>query len=110
MKPSNPLKDIKTLVSANLCRFNDNALEDAHNDFMWGPEKMKQCLLKLNDRLHSNNPEKNHFYKTEPYRNFPNTKMDYYKIRNGLDGNRIYIHLYINPQSGELIISSFKEL
>jgi len=36
--------------------------------------------------------------------------MDYYKVRNGFEGNSIYIHFYIHNVSGKLIISSFKRL
>jgi len=74
---------------------------------------MVRCLLKLNDRLYRTNPGKNHFHKTKRHREFPPdppTMMDYYKIKNGLEGNRIYTHFYIHPISGQLIISSFKRL
>ncbi len=71
---------------------------------------MNRVVLGLNDRDYSVSPEKNHFYKTDPHETIPNTMMDYYKVRNGLEGNSIYIHLYINNMSGQLIISSFKRL
>ncbi len=71
---------------------------------------MNAVMLRLNDRYHSLSPEKNHFYKTEPHNQFPNTMMDYYKVRNGFEGNSIYIHFYIHNVSGKLIISSFKRL
>lgn len=71
---------------------------------------MVRCLLRLNDRLYLNDPEKNHFYKTEVHTLFAPTMMDYYKIKKGPEGNSIYSHFYINSRSGMLIIPSFKEL
>ncbi len=109
-RPFYPLRELKSLIKANLFRFNDNALMDAHNFFGWGPEQMKGIILKLNDRWHRSDPYKNHFYKTKPHKTIPNTQMDYYKIQNGPEGNMIYTHLYIHPTRNLLIISSFKEL
>jgi hypothetical protein len=109
-KPYYPIKDVKLLIKANHFHFNDNALEDGYNCFRWGPEQMSATILRLNDRWYLSDPSKNHFYKTEPHSTIPNTKMDYYKIQNGLEGNKIYTHLYIHPTSNMLVISSFKEL
>lgn len=109
-KPHYPLKDIKSLIKANHYRFNPNALESGHWDFGWGPTEMTKVILRLNDRWYKSNPEKNHFYKTKPHKTIPNTKMDYYKVKNGYEGHSIYTHLYIRIESGMLIISSFKEL
>jgi len=110
-KPYYPLRDVKNLLRCNHFEFTDDALESGHNDFEWGGSEMTQALLRLNDRLHKLDPEKNHYYKTKPHRFYPNTMMDYYKIRNGHEGNRIYTHLCVYAGgSGKLIISSFKEL
>ncbi len=110
MEPFYPLKDVKALLKANHYQLNDPPLQDAHNHFMWGPKDIKKCLLRLNDKLHKNDPEKNHYHKTEQHREFPATKMDYYKIRNAPEGNMVYTHFYIRGFDGKLIISSFKRL
>ncbi|MGL1932200.1 MAG: type II toxin-antitoxin system MqsR family toxin [Desulfotalea sp.] len=109
-KPHYQLKTIKALINFNKYRFQDNALETGSDDFGWGGIEMSKVILKLNERWHQDNPSKNHFYKTEIHTSFPNTKMDYYKIMNGLEGNSIYTHFYIHPDSEMLVISSFKEL
>ena len=112
LRPTYPISTVKRLLRANNFRINTNALQGAYDDFGWGQDEITKCLLKLNDKYYIDEPSKNHFYKFEPHRNFPNTNtmMDYYKIENGLEGNRVYTHLYIHPNSGKLIISSFKEL
>jgi hypothetical protein len=109
-KPYYPLKDIKNLVREGAVRINIDVQSDAWDDFGFKPSDIKKCILKLNDREHSKNREKNHFWKTEPYKRFPETMMDYYKANNIMTGINVYTHFYIHPNSGELIISSFKEL
>ena len=109
-KPTYPLKAVKTLLKINHYQINPDVAQDAYDDFGWGDAAVIKCLLKLNDKLHTDNPAKNHFYKTEPHDKFPSTMLDYYKICNGLEGNKIYTHIYIHPTSGKLVISSFKEL
>jgi len=109
-KPAYPVKDVKSLLKNNNFRINPDALQDAFDDFGWGQGEIVKCLLKINDRYHRDDPSKNHFYKVEEHRQFPNTKMDYYKIKNGFEGNQVYTHFYIHPVSGKLVISSLKEL
>lgn len=109
-KPSYPIKDIKNLLRINHFWVNQDALQDAHNDFGWGRPEIAKCLLRLNDRYYRDDRSRNHFYKTKPHKGYPNTMMDYYKIKNASEGNKVYTHLYIHPNSGRLIISSFKEL
>jgi hypothetical protein len=104
------LTKVKALLRANHYRFNDDVLQDAHYDFCWGRDEMVKALLRLNDRPYGSNPVKNHFHKTKEHTEYPNTMMDYYKIQNGPEGNRIYTHFYMHPTTGALIISSFKEL
>ena len=110
-KPHYSLEDdVKPRLVARLFLFNDDVLEDGNWFFRWGGEQMRNALLTLNDEWYKSDPENNHFYKTEPYHTFPNTMMDYYKITNGPEGNSIYTHFYIHPNTGRLVISSFKEL
>jgi hypothetical protein len=66
--------------------------------------------LKLNDKDYSADKENNHFYKKEAHRHIPNTMMDYYKAKNIMDGESVYIHLYIQNSNGKVVISSFHEL
>jgi hypothetical protein len=98
------------LIKQDKVRINQNAIRTALDDFGWQIDDIKRCLLKLNNRYHFSDTDKNHFYKTEEHRYIPNTKMDYYKAKNIMEKMSVYTHLYIHPESGELIISSFKEL
>jgi len=45
-----------------------------------------------------------------PHRRFSDTMLDYYKAKNIMEKASVYAHFYIHPDSGKLIISSFKEL
>ena len=109
-KPHYPLSTVKGLIRQGEILIRQNAIESALNDFGWTTVEIKKCLLKLNDKYHPDDREKNRFYKTEDHRNFPHTKMDYYKCQNIMEGMNVYTHFYIHPDSGKLIISSFKEL
>jgi hypothetical protein len=104
------LKDVKALIRANDVLIRNNAIRHALNDFGWNASDIKNCLLKLTDRLYSTNKDKNHFHKTVAHTKFPNTMMDYYKAQNIMDGINVYTHFYLHPDNGKLIISSFKEI
>jgi hypothetical protein len=108
--PHYPIKDVKQLIRLDQIHINPNALATALNDFGWGPAEIKKCLLKLNSRPHRIDRDKNHFHKSEPHWHIPNTVMDYYKAKKIMQGSDIYTHFYIHPQSGKLVVSSFKEL
>ncbi len=86
-KPSYPLKDVKQLIRANHVFIQPNAIVDAWDDFGWRSDDIKKCLLKLNDKYYSHNREKNHFHKTKPHRQFPDTMLDYYKAKNIMGNN-----------------------
>ena len=105
-----PLKKVKGLLRSGHYRINQNALISAEDDFNWGPADIMKCLLKLNNRHYVDDNKKNHYYKTEPHTQFPNTNMDYYKAEKIMEGFNIYTHFYIHPSDGTLVISSFKEL
>ena len=109
-KPHYPLSEVKKLIREGKLYLQPNATADAWDDFGWRVADIKKCLLKLNDKYHSGDKEKNHFYKSEPHRNISNTVMDYYKCQNIMEGMNVYTHFYIHPNSCKLIISSFHEL
>lgn len=110
MPPYHPLKEVKTKIRSGDVFLKPNAINEARYDFNWGPSDIKRCLLKLNDREHRTNPDKNHYYKTEKHRHFPHTMMDYYKARRVMEGESIYTHYYIKRGDTEVVVSSFHEL
>ena len=109
-QPHYPLSNVKNLIRQREIRIRPNAAQRAYDDFGWTTAEIKKCLLKLNDKYHPDDREKNHFHKTEDHRNILNTKMDYYKCQGIMEGMNVYTHFYIHPNSGKLIINSFHEL
>jgi hypothetical protein len=109
-KPYYPLKTVKEKIDNGEVKIQMNALNSAYSDFGWDVGEIIKCLKKLNDRYHLDNPDKNHFYKTEPHHHLPGTMMDYYKSKNIHLGENVYTHLYIKNGSGEVVVSSFKNL
>lgn len=79
-------------------------------DFEWGKDEIVACLLKLNDRYFDDDPQRNHFYKAERNLRVSKRAMDFYKAKQIMEENNVYTHLYINEDTGKVIISSFKEL
>ena len=110
MGPYYPLKTVKKLLRKGQFKIQPNATASALDDFGWRSRDIVKCLLKLNDRDHRIDREKNHFYKSEPHWHIPNTMMDYYKAKNIMDGFDIYTHFYMRNGNVFLIVSSFKEL
>ena len=109
-KPHYPLAEIKDKIRAGHFEIKPNALDDAWDIFKWGPDKIKECLLKLNDKDYSADNNNNHFYKKEPHNHKPNTMMDYYKAKNIMNGESVYTHFYVQNSDEKVIISSFHEL
>jgi len=109
-KPGNPLSEVKRLITKGEWYLDGLAPQTTWFDFGWDLEAVKKCLLKLNDRFFGHDPDKNHFYKSEDQRDIPGAKMDYYKACNIMDGENVYIHLYIDPASNKVVINSFKRL
>jgi hypothetical protein len=109
-KPHYPLSELKKLIGEDKVYFEPDATKDAWDDFAWKSDDIKKCLLKLNDKYHSDDRKNNHFHKTEDHRDFPNTKMDYYKCENIMEGMNVYTHFYIHPNFGNVFVMSFKEL
>jgi len=108
--PHYPLAGVKAKIKAGEFEIKPNGLDGASNDFGWGPEEIKKCLLKLNDKDHAADKQNNHYYKKEQHRHLPHTVIDYYKARNIMDGENVYIHLYIRNSDQKVIINSFHEL
>lgn len=108
--PYYPLDEVQEKIRYGHFEIKPNALDDAWDIFRWGPDDIKRCLLKLNDRDFAIDNNKNHFYKTEAHRRIPHTMMDYYKAKNIMNGESIYTHLYVQNCDGKVIISSFHEL
>ncbi len=109
-KPHYPLADVKAKIRAGAFEIRPNALDGARDGFGWGPDEIKKCLLKLNDKDHSLDKPKNHYYKNEPHHRIPHTVVDYYKARAIMDGEDVYIHLYISNRNNKVVINSFHEL
>ena len=111
-KPYNPLKTVRARINSNDFRIQQDALEDAHNDFNWTGVEIKKAILKLNDRYYFDNKLKNHYYNTKPHEIYPaeNTFIDYYRAHNLLDAESVYTHFYIREHQTTVIINSFKEL
>jgi hypothetical protein len=110
--PHYPLKNVKDIIQRDTgwsVEATPEASEDALYDFGWGIEEMKQCILKLNDRPYYEDRNKNHFVKTGPHKFIPNTKVDSYRAKKILQENDIFTHFYIHPNTGNLVINSFKE-
>src|SRR6266567_725821 len=94
-KPYYPLAEIKEKIRDGHLEIKPNALDDAWDIFGWGPNEIRKCLLKLNDRDYTADKNNNHFYKTEAHRRLPHTMMDYYKAENIMDNESIFTHIYI---------------
>jgi len=111
-KPHYPLSDVKKLLREEKFYFEPVVTNDAWDDFGWKSDDIKKCLLKLNDKFHSDDRKNNHFHKTEVHREFlnTNTMMDYYKCQNIMEGMSVYTHFYIHPNFGNVYVMSFKEL
>lgn len=110
MSPHYPLQRVKQLLKEGRFLIRDNAIQSALDDFGWDADGIVRCLRMLNDRPYRADRNRNHFYKTEQHTRIPNTKMDYYRAKGIMDGINLYTHFYIHPETGYLIISSFKEL
>lgn len=111
-KPFNPLITVKARVRADDVRFEGNALMDAYFHFGWGEVEIKKCLLRLNDRFYFSNPDKNHYYNSKQHRRYPveQTQYDYYRAKNLMDGESVYLHLFIREGTTTVIVDSFKPL
>ncbi|MEK7485404.1 MAG: type II toxin-antitoxin system MqsR family toxin [Planctomycetota bacterium] len=109
-KPSYPLELVQTKLKNGEYLITSNALQTAWNDFGWEIKDIVDCLLKLNNKYHEDDPEKNHFYKADRNLRVSKRAMDFYKAKQIMEERDVYTHLYINEETGKVIISSFKEL
>jgi hypothetical protein len=110
--PKNVLKDVKARVRAGDVVINPDVLQDAYDAFGWWDTEIKQCLLHLNDQYYYANPQKNHFYKSEPHNLYPaeNTYIDFYRAHEIMQGESVYTHLYVRENTSKVTVNSFKEL
>lgn len=116
-KPANPLLTVKDRVVNNdiLFDYNDpdkNPIYTAFYDFGWHEEDIRKALLRLNDRLHADDPSRNHFEKHRPHRDYPteDTHVDYYKAYNLMSKCDVYTHFHIRANTTRLIVDSFHQL
>ncbi len=109
-KPYYPLALVKEKIKAREYEITPKAQFSARRDFEWELDKVRKCLLKLNDRDNSSDKNKNHFYKTDTRNSPPKVPMDFYRARYIMDGESVHIHLYINQEDEKLYVDSFHEL
>ena len=93
-----PLIEIRRLKHRRKYLINSNALESARQDFGWIKQDIIDALNKLQHK---------HYHKTNASRVKPGVMIDFYRAR-GLKGEDIYTHFYVDPDSGKLVINSFK--
>jgi hypothetical protein len=110
MPPFHPLSGVKAKIRSGEVFLRGNAIIAAKKDFNWGARDIERCLLKLNDRSHLADPDRNHFYKTEEHSRFPHTNMDYYKARRVMEGESVYTHFYVKYDHSQVVVSSFHQL
>ncbi|NQU64746.1 MAG: hypothetical protein HQ517_10775 [SAR324 cluster bacterium] len=100
-KPSYSRKILRQKIESGEVDIRGNALEGAYSCFRWEKEDIEKCLLKLKPM---------HCYKTVPHWICPDAMMDFYRAENIMEGNDVFTHFYIHPNTERLIISSFKDL
>lgn len=108
--PYYPLALVKKKIEDREYEITPRAQFGARRDFGWQLDKVRKCLLKLNDRDNSSDKNKNHFYKTDTRESPPRVPMDFYRARYILDGESVHIHLYVKQEDGKLVVDSFHEL
>ena len=94
------LSEVKALISSGKVRFGDNALAGAWKAFGWSSEDILAALASLKPC---------HFYKSDKSIYDPKIVLDFYKAQ-GLKGENVYTHFYINDHTEELVVNSFKEI
>ena len=95
-----PLKEVKALIKGGNWHVNEDALDDAMEDFGWNKDDVRSAFLAL---------QPCHWYKSEWSRVKPGVMLDYYKAR-GLRGENVYTHFYVDNEEVFLVINSFKKI
>jgi len=95
-----PLSQVRQLKHRGKFLIRLNAFQDAWNDFGWEKKDIVDALNKL---------QNNHYHKTDFSRFKPGIMIDFYHAR-GLKGENVYIHFYVDPDSGKLVINSLKRM
>lgn len=98
--PFYSLPEVKKLVHAGAVLIRSNALDGARDAFGWNSADILDAVRRLQVK---------HFYKSAVSKINPERVLDFYKAR-GLKGENVYIHFYIDEDTGTLIINSFKEI
>jgi hypothetical protein len=92
---SYPLVIVNNKVDKDEVTIRENARRGAEHDFGWGPDDILKFIktLRQRDLISSNQSDR-----------IPNTMVDSY-IKNNEDGERVFIHFYVD-KDGKLIINS----
>lgn len=98
--PFYSLPEVKKLVRDGAVLIRRNALDGARDAFGWNSDDILDALRRLQVK---------HFHKSAVSRINPQRVLDFYKARR-LKGENVYIHFYVDDDTGKLIINSFKEI
>lgn len=99
-KPYYSLAKVRQLCAEGKVLFEGKAADDAHYCFGWDHSDILEAIKKIKHI---------HFYKSEESRLSPEIMLDVYHARQ-IKGEDIYTHFYIDMQTDQLVINSFKEL
>lgn len=97
-KPYYDLAEVHRLIAEEKYIIRGNALDCAYRDFGWNSDDILSALMDLKLK---------HFYKTDVLKNARTVALDFYRAPK-LKNERVYTHLYIDDDTGTLIINSFK--
>jgi len=98
--PAYPLDEVNQLIAEGKVDFWPNALRLAKNDFGWSPKEIIEAVGRLRPI---------DFHKREQCDHYPKIVLDVYRPRRRIKAEWIYLHLYINDETNQLIINSCKE-
>lgn len=93
-----PLSEVREKIAQGKVLVRSNALDDARRDFGWGVDEILDAICKLKPK---------HFHKHAESKVRPPTMLDIYKA-DGLKGEDIYTHFYIDEETKILVINSLK--
>jgi hypothetical protein len=99
-EPFYDLDEVKRLINEDRVFFSLGAVTGARECFGWDISDIKKAIRKLNGK---------HFYKSDVSKYDPYLVYDFYKAHN-LNGENVYIHLFIDENEKRVIVNSFKEI
>ena len=94
------LSEVRELIDQGKVLLRPNALDDAQRDFGWGTRDILDALRKLRP---------GHFYKSDTSAKKHAVMLDFYKAQ-GLKGEDVYTHFYIDDENEVLVVNSFKRV